>query len=33
VLWAETVIIDETALGLAKGSKDADESEEEGPNA
>ena len=27
VLWAETVIIDEAALGLSKGSK-ADEAEE-----
>lgn len=32
VLWAETVIIDEAALGLSKGSKDA-ESEEESSNA
>ena len=28
VLWAETVIIDEAALGLTKGSKGAEESEE-----
>ncbi len=32
VLWAETVIIDEAALGLTKGSKDA-ESEEESADA
>jgi ribosomal protein L4 len=32
VLWAETVIIDESALDLAKGSKDA-ESEEESADA
>ena len=29
VLWAETVIIDEAALGLTKGSKGAEESEED----